>query len=133
MATPGLLDELSPNNGDPSFDVPTATIATPKRPTLPNESAVEAKEERHHVTAPGLQLDQHQQASNNNTNVHRVQVVAPDAANRATLLQPQANGTLRHNWRHHPPLSDFARRIDGHQSNCSLGTAAYHIDNNFGL
>lgn len=130
VATPGLLDELSPNNGDPSFDVPTATIATPKQPTLPTESAVETKGEQHQ-TAPGMQLEQ--QASNNNTNARHVQVVAPDAANRTTLLQPQANGTLRHNWRHHPPLSDFAKLIDGHQSNCSLGTAAYHIDNNFGL
>ena len=126
-----MFDEYS-HNRDPSFDIPTTRKATPKKVTLTTESTVDTvdTEEEHQQKAPGT-IQVEEPASN--THIHHVRVVAPDATNRTILLQPQANGTLRHNWRHHPPLSDFAKLIADHQSNCTLGTSIYHIDNNFGL
>ncbi len=42
-------------------------------------------------------------------------------------------GRLRRNWLHNPPLSEYAKKIEAHQSNCSLPLATHHFDNTFGL
>ena len=42
-------------------------------------------------------------------------------------------GHLRRNWLHNPPLSDYAKNIEQHQSNCSIPLATHHFDNTFGL
>lgn len=71
---------------------------------------------------------------NTTTNdVLHVKVVAHNATNRTTLSQPQATGILRHDWRHHTPLSHFAKLIHSHQTDCSLSTATYYIDNDYGI
>jgi hypothetical protein len=53
-----------------------------------------------------------------------------------TILEHQsANrcGHLRRNWLRNPPLSDLAKEIESHQSNCSLPLATHNFDNTFGL
>ena len=42
-------------------------------------------------------------------------------------------GSLRRNWLRNPPLSDFAKQLEAHQSNCSIPLATHHFDNTFGL
>lgn len=42
-------------------------------------------------------------------------------------------GRLKRNWVHNPPLSDYAKKIEAHQSNCSMPLATHHFDNTFGL
>jgi len=42
-------------------------------------------------------------------------------------------GHLRRNWLRNPPLSDFAKQIEAHQSNCSIPLATHYFDNTFGL
>ena len=42
-------------------------------------------------------------------------------------------GRLRRNWLHNPPLSNYAKKIEQHQSNCSMPLATHHFDNTFGL
>ena len=42
-------------------------------------------------------------------------------------------GRLKRNWLHNPPLSDYAKKIEAHQSNCSIPLATHHFDNTFGL
>ena len=46
---------------------------------------------------------------------------------------PTTCGRLKRNWMFNPPLSDYAKIIDQHQSNCSLPLASHHFDNTFGL
>lgn len=53
-----------------------------------------------------------------------------------TLLEHQTPvrcGSLRRNWSNNPPLSEYAKKIQAHQSNCSLPVARHHFDNTFGL
>lgn len=42
-------------------------------------------------------------------------------------------GRLRRNWLRNPPLSDYAQKIESHQSNCSIPLATHRFDNTFGL
>jgi hypothetical protein len=42
-------------------------------------------------------------------------------------------GPLRRDWRNNPPLSPMARTILQHQSNCSLPTVTWKMDNSFGI
>lgn len=53
-----------------------------------------------------------------------------------TILEHQSPahcGSLKRNWLHNPPLSDFAKQLESHQSNCSIPLATHHFDNTFGL
>jgi len=42
-------------------------------------------------------------------------------------------GRLRRNWLHNPPLSDYAKEVESHQSDCSLPLARHYFDNTFGM
>lgn len=42
-------------------------------------------------------------------------------------------GRLRRNWSRNPPLSDYAKQIEAHQSNCSLPLATYPFNNKYGF
>lgn len=42
-------------------------------------------------------------------------------------------GRLRRNWSWNPPLSDYAKQIEAHQSNCSLPLATYPFNNKYGF
>eukprot|EP00594_Rhizosolenia_setigera_P011426 CAMPEP_0178954322 /NCGR_PEP_ID=MMETSP0789-20121207/8922_1 /TAXON_ID=3005 /ORGANISM="Rhizosolenia setigera, Strain CCMP 1694" /LENGTH=379 /DNA_ID=CAMNT_0020635703 /DNA_START=110 /DNA_END=1246 /DNA_ORIENTATION=- len=44
-----------------------------------------------------------------------------------------ACGRLRRNWSQNPPLSDYAKQIEAHQSNCSLPLATYPFNNKYGF
>lgn len=46
---------------------------------------------------------------------------------------PTTCGRLKRNWLFTPALSDYAKIIDQHQSNCSIPLANHHFDNTFGL
>jgi hypothetical protein len=57
-------------------------------------------------------------------------------ANQSTvvLTQPSAPcGRLRRPWNHFDLISPLAMEIQQHQSNCSMDTATFHVDNAFGL
>jgi hypothetical protein len=62
--------------------------------------------------------------------------IKPGSDPNKTLLQhgiaPMC-GRLKRQWLHNPPISDYAKQIDKHQSNCSLPVATHHFDNTFGL
>jgi hypothetical protein len=50
------------------------------------------------------------------------------------LTQPSAPcGRLRRSWNHFDLLSPLAIQIQQHQSNCTMDTATFHVDNAFGL
>jgi hypothetical protein len=42
-------------------------------------------------------------------------------------------GRLHRDWRHNPPLSQYAKQIAAHQGDCTKQVASYMIDNKFGL
>jgi hypothetical protein len=51
-----------------------------------------------------------------------------------TLVQPSAQcGRLRRSWNHFKLISPLAIQIQQHQSNCTMDTATFHVDNAFGL
>ena len=53
-----------------------------------------------------------------------------------TVLEHQSAircGRLRRNWLQNPPISNYAKQIEAHQSNCSIPLATHHFDNTFGL
>jgi hypothetical protein len=50
------------------------------------------------------------------------------------LTQPSAPcGRLRRSWNHFDLISPLAIQIQQHQSNCTMDTATFHVDNAFGL
>jgi hypothetical protein len=46
---------------------------------------------------------------------------------------PITCGRLRRQWLSNPVRSDFAKKIQDHQSDCSLPLATHHFDNTFGM
>lgn len=65
--------------------------------------------------------------------INGVKAVNPPDPNRTVLKLPKAKGKLRRDWSYHEPLSEYAKQIQAHQSNCSLPLATFHVDNAFGM
>lgn len=77
----------------------------------------------------GLSCLQHLPTAMNSTD-------KPGSDPSKTILEHQSAarcGFLRRNWLSNPPLSEYARHIDAHQSNCEIPLATHHFDNTFGL
>jgi len=76
-------------------------------------------------------------AGNNIRQQQKVATVAPPCNSeekRGSANRLRSCGRLRRNWtRRRQPASPIARRLERHQSNCTLPVATDYVDNNYGM
>ena len=67
---------------------------------------------------------------------HNTTTTKPGSDPNKTILEHQIPikcGKLKRQWLYNPPISEYAKLIDQHQTDCTLPVATHHFDNTFGL